>query len=232
VRYKLVAAGAAVAAIAAAVLLSRFGPPAPTARERGLALYLPLNTDLADHSPFKRPVKVVGNVWLENGAARFGGEGSWLEVPHLPLDGRPFAISLWVKVMGNGPSYGLLEQLDAEQDNRHLHLVLSNDRPYFGFLNNDARAKKPVRKGVWNHLVFRFNGQEQDVWLNGQSILRSASPPYRGGKGETRIGRHPRLGHLRSATDLEGALREVRVYDVLVDADLIRALARDSPDGK
>jgi hypothetical protein len=222
-RTKLVAAAIALAAVAAIVLLVRYGPAGAPSAERGLVLHLPLRQDLLDHSRFARPVTVTGKVHIEQGAARFPGEGSWLTLPHIPLEGRPFAVALWVKVAGTGIGHGLFEQKDEDVENRHLHLALSGWRPYFGFYENDARAKKYVPRDTWTHLVFVFTGQDQEIWVNGEAAAHSHSVAYRGRNGETHIGRHPRLPQLR-ASDLDGWLREVRVYEGVFEAERIRAL--------
>jgi len=63
---------------------------------KGLALYLPLTTDLKDHSPATLPIKVAGGVHLSAEGAVFGGE-DWLEAPHIALNDRPFAIAFWMR---------------------------------------------------------------------------------------------------------------------------------------
>src|SRR6185436_4331099 len=163
-RSKLVAALVTLGVAAVVAYLVKYGPAAGTDGERGLVLYLPLEKDFKDHSPLGREVTVTGPVRLENGVAYFPGEGSWLSLPHIPLDGRAFAISMWVKPE-QGDRLALFDQKDEAAENRHLHLALVNGRPYFAFYDNDTRARRWAGYATWNHLVFVFNGQMQEVWL-------------------------------------------------------------------
>jgi len=230
-RNKLIA-GLVTLGVAAAVLaLIKYGPAAGTAGERGLVLYLPMATDLRDHSRFGRAVTVTGAVRLENGVALFPGDGGWLSLEHVPLDNRPFAISMWIKPIGPPFNQALFDQKDQPSENRHLHLALTSARPYFGFYANDSRGRRSVRFNSWNHLVFVFTGQMQEVWLDGQPAGRSASKVYLGGAGETFIGRHidyPYLG----ASDFQGWMCELRVYEGLFEPERIVALYRRGLAGK
>ena len=93
------------------------GRPAAEAGElgKGLALYLPLTTDLKDHSPAALPIKVVGGVHLNAEGAVFGGK-DWLEAPHIALNGRPFAIAFWMRDTTDEQSVGLVEQIDPDKN--------------------------------------------------------------------------------------------------------------------
>jgi hypothetical protein len=82
--------------------------------EQGLSVYLPMTIDLLDHSAHKLPVTVSGKVVIQDGAARFEGKEDWLELPHVPLNNRPFAIAMWIKVTGKYPVYGIVEQRAAK----------------------------------------------------------------------------------------------------------------------
>jgi hypothetical protein len=221
-RPRVVAAAFITAAVAGGVfLVLRFGPSGSAAGERGLVLHLPLRDDLRDHSPFAHPITVAGQVRLEAGGARFGGEGSWLAAPHIPLAGKPFAIALWVKPLEPDGAYGLFQQHDQAGDH-HLFLMLAGDRPVLGSLG----GAKLIRPGAWNHLVFAYTGYSIEIWVNGARTRRhSTNELYQGQRGDTFIGRHPRLSH-RPATDLEGWLADVRIYQGAFESDRILALHR------
>jgi hypothetical protein len=229
VRQKVMAALVTLAVAAGIAALVKYGPAAGTAGERGLVLYLPLEKDLSDHSRFKREVKVTGRVRLEEGVARFPGDG-WLTVEHISLDDRPFAVSMWVKP--DGPAHmGLLDQKDEDSENHHLHLALSNTHPYFAFFANDTRTRRRLQYGSWNHLVFVFTGQMQEVWVDGQAIERSASKVYLGKRGDTVIGRRLDFPYLR-ASDFTGWMCEVRIYEGAFEPERIAALYRRGMAGK
>jgi hypothetical protein len=229
-RQKVIALVVTLAVAAGIGALLKYGPSAGTAGERGLVLYLPLGKDFDDHSPFRRKVEVSGKVRLENGVAHFPGDG-WLTVEHIPLDGRAFAVSMWVKPETAKGSVGLLDQKDEDSENRHLHLALSVMRPYFAFYANDTRSRRYLAYGRWSHLVFVFTGERQEVWVDGSPIERSASKPYLGKSGDTVIGRRLEFPYLR-ATDFEGWMCEVRIYEGPFEGERVAALYRRGMAGK
>src|SRR5437867_1290327 len=101
---------------------------------QSLLLHLPLTNDLKDFSPQHHEADTEGTVEVRDGGAQFGGDGNWIEAPHLDLKTRPFALALWVKPTGNS-NYGLIEQRAADAANQFLHAMLRGRlQPYFGFL--------------------------------------------------------------------------------------------------
>jgi hypothetical protein len=86
-------------------------------------VHLPLEVDLQDHSGQRLWVGVKGAVELKDKAAHFSGNGSWLELPNVPLD-RPFSISMWINPEAAHPVYGLVEQREDDLLNHHFHLML------------------------------------------------------------------------------------------------------------
>ena len=230
-RPKVVAAAVAVVVVGVVVLLARFGPSGSAGPDRGMVLHLPLDRDLKDHSRFGHRVAATGHVRFDQGAAYFPGDDSWLTAPHLGLDGKPFAISMWIKPAHDQFPQGLLDQRHDDSTNRHLHLVLRRGYPYFAFLNNDVQSKKRLRGNQWNHLACVFTGQQQVIWLNGVPVIHSASGPYQGQEGETHIGRHPQLPHLKDAANFQGWMRDLRIYEGLVEDERVRALHQRRPPG-
>jgi hypothetical protein len=193
------------------------------AQDAGLLLYLPLTTDLADHSGNGHAITNKKNVRIEDGAAYFDGMGNWLEAPNLPLKGGNFAVSLWVKPTGRHPMYGLLEQKGADRQNQWLHLMLRGGRqPYLGFYINDAISPADIPVNQWTHLVFQYSGKRQEIWVNGQFMCARDSKPYGGGGGVLRIGYSPRWNNVPSR-DFEGYLRELRIYSkTLSEAEITK----------
>lgn len=196
----------------------------------GLLFHLPLRTDLRDHSPRQLPVGVTNQVEIREGAAWFSGKNSWLELPHLAIHRRVFSFSLWLKVSGQHPMYGVIEQKDEDVQNSWLHIMLRGGRqPYLGFYINDAISPLPIGAGEWAHLVFQFNGTHQLIWINGQLVCARRAEPYAGNRGATRIGRSPRWNNVPSR-DFEGYLREVRAYDRVLSPEEIARLATPDSD--
>jgi hypothetical protein len=183
----------------------------PAALQQDLLAYLPMKSDLQDHSSQRLWVGVKGAVELKDGAAHFAGNGGWLELPNLPLD-RPFSISLWVNPEAAHPAYGLVEQREDDILNHHLHLMLRGSlQPHLGFYMNDAISPIGIASPGWTHLVFQFTGTHQQIWINGRLICERAAAPYRGVKGLTRVGRTPHWSNV-PAWDFQGLMRELRIY--------------------
>jgi hypothetical protein len=186
-------------------------PAQPDALQQGLLVYLPMNGDLRDHSSQRLWVGVKGAVELKDGAAHFAGNGSWLELPNVPLD-RPFSISMWINPEAAHPAYGLVEQREDDLLNHHFHLLLRGSfQPHLGFYVNDAISPVGIPSSGWTHLVFQFTGAHQQIWINGRLICERAAAPYRGVKGLTRVGRTPHWSNV-PAWDFQGLMRELRVY--------------------
>ena len=144
--------------------------------DEGLALYLPLTTDLKDHSPAQLPINVQGNVHTDPEGAAFGGEDDWLIAPHIQFDHRPFAIAFWMKDATSEQSVGLVEQLDENTRLRHFHIVLRKASASLSFGFYPARFISPVSIPTdqeWVHLVFQYTGQYQQIWINGQFDLHA-----------------------------------------------------------
>lgn len=159
----------------------------------GLLLYLPLSQDFADHSANHLAVVNSNAVRIVDGAAYFDGRTNWLELPCVPLARRSFAISMWVKVTGTHPMYGLLEQKEADRPNQWLHVMLRGGRqPYLGFYVNDTISPRDVLLNAWTHLVFQYNGTHQEIWVNGEFMCQRKARTYGGAGGVTRIGYTPR----------------------------------------
>ncbi|EEF57126.1 LamG domain-containing protein [Pedosphaera parvula] len=180
--------------------------------DQGLLAYLPLKQDLLNHSVAKLKIKRHGTVELRDGAAYFDGKESWLDIPHIDLSGRPFAVSMWIKITGSKPMYGLVAQRGDNTPNQWLHLMLRGGRqPYLGFLVNDAISPRDIALNTWAHLVFQYNDGNQEIWVDGQLLCARKSIAYEGKKGPTAIGKSPNWNNVPSK-NFEGYIRDVRFY--------------------
>ncbi|MGV3773747.1 MAG: LamG domain-containing protein [Verrucomicrobiales bacterium] len=178
----------------------------------GLLVYLPLTTGLEDASTNKVPVKAHGNVRIEEDGAYFAGGDDWLELPFLKLHQTPFSATMWLKVTGKDPMYGLLYQHDNGENNQWLHLMFRGGlQPYVGFYNNDAISPLPVEHGVWTHLALQYDGTSQQIWINNRLVCSRETGPYEGVAGLTYIGRSPNWNNVPSR-NFQGFIREFRIY--------------------
>jgi Concanavalin A-like lectin/glucanases superfamily len=177
-----------------------------------LLAYLPLRKDLKDHSTAKNPVKVIGTVEVQDGSTYFDGNESWLDLPHIDFGNHPFAVSMWIQATGNHPMYGLLAQKDDDVTNHWLHLMLRGGRqPYLGFYVNDTISPQDIALGAWTHLVFQYNGTQQEIWIDGQLLCTRKTEAYAGTRGPTAIGKSPNWTNVPSK-NFEGYMRDIRMY--------------------
>ena len=207
-------------------------PPSPAldarttiaALDDHLLLHLPFTSSLSDHSPRHQPLESSGTVEVHDGAAQFPGN-SFLTLPHIALNNRAFAFSVWIKPEGKVAGYGLLEQVDGGPG-KHLHILLRDpDKPYIGFYLNDLRAPQSINEASgWTHLFVQFTGSHQQIWIGGQLVIERLSDPFLGERGETRIGKAPMWNNVPTQC-FKGAMRDLRLYDIALTPDHIRLLA-------
>ncbi len=192
--------------------------------ENSLLLHLPFTSSLDDHSSYHRIMESSGAVSVHDGAAHFPGD-SFLTWPHIPLANRPFACAVWIRPEGKVVGYGLLEQVEGGPG-KHLHLLMRDpDKPYFGFYLNDLRSPQSVTSEMgWTHLTFIFTGTHQQIWINGLLVIERNSDPFRGEKGEMRIGKAPGWNNVPTQC-FKGAMRDLRIYDFALSPQQIRILA-------
>jgi hypothetical protein len=188
---------------------------------------------LDDASDAKHAVTVHGAVSKTAQGARFAGDG-WLEVEHIPLDNRPFAIALWIRPQVKVMNMGVLQQRDKDKAGCHLHLMLRGpDFPRLGFYVNDLQAETPVTMEMgWSHLVFQYTGWQQEIWLNGKLVGSRQCVAYKGESGLTCIGQAPDWGANVPAQHFRGTMRDVRIYDLALSAAQIQTLSNTAAPAK
>ena len=215
------------------ILLLGSGPaPAEEAAlSRGLVVHLPLRDDLRDHSAKAHRVEVSGIVELKDGAAWFPGKEDWLELPFIALNDRPYAIAVWVKPVGDSPSYGLLAQYDRSEPNHHFHLMIRDGlRPWLGHYVNDLISPVSLsNSGAWQHLVFQYVDGRQQIWINGRLIGERVAKAYRGESGATCLGKNPNWRNV-PARSFTGWMSDFRIYDRALAFEEIAVLAGARPD--
>ncbi|HAV65420.1 MAG TPA: hypothetical protein DCY13_23970 [Verrucomicrobiales bacterium] len=190
----------------------------------GLLAWLPLTDDLRDHGPQQLPVKVAGSVQAMDGATRFPGSGNHLELPHINLKHREFAIAFWVNVTGEENGYVFVDQAGMDRCWQRLQVHLRADfQPFFGFYVDDLVAPSSLpSRGGWHHLVFQYVNRRQQIWMDGRLLAERVSPPLESRFAPTFVGRTPGWGGLH---DLEGWMRDLRIYGRALPATEIGKLS-------
>lgn len=200
------------------------GPAGAQSPETGLLAWLPMTDDLNDHGPDRLPVKSAGNVRVVGGAAVFSGQGSHLELPHIALKHREFAVSLWLNVTGDKMMYSLVDQAGMDRCWQHLQIHLRADlQPFFGFYVDDVIAPSSLpSRGGWHHLVLQYLNNRQQIWLDGRLLAERVSPPLESRDAPTFVGRSPGW---ETVHDFEGLMRDLRIYSRPLAAGEIGKLA-------
>jgi len=103
-----------------------------------------------------------------------------------------FTVAAWVKLkeyLPNKEDYCIIGTKNNSYQ-QGIHLLIRNQKPYFGFYNNDLRGKTSLEAGKWYHLVWRYNklSGEQAIFLNGKLDSRSLGHPAYKGRDNLYIG--------------------------------------------
>ena len=201
--------------------------------ERDMLLWLPLTENFDDISPNALVGEVLGDLHIDadSGAAVFDGDEDYALFPTLPLDDKPFAISVWLKLEGPLSNYSIFQQKDRGARSEHLHVMLRLDlNPYFGFYMNDLRSPHSLSpEDGWRHLVFQFTGEEQQVWVDGELDISRRAGAFLGTSGPFEIGRSQSWTNVPAGM-WHGKMRDLRVFDKTLTERQIRALTKLAPE--
>jgi hypothetical protein len=193
----------------------------PTKIEKPLLVHLPLNKDLRDISGNNIHGTAIGDLKLQPpGYVLFDGSRDFIRLPYIPLSGKSFAICFWVRLDKTEDRNGFLVQRGSGGSNNMLHLETRNNRcPRMGFYQNDVDTTTPLRPpGQWQHLVFQYGSEKQQVWLDGKLIGEKTAVAYAGKSGDTLIGQSP------FSRNLSGGMLDFRIYGAELTADEITVL--------
>lgn len=102
-------------------------------------------------------------------------------------------------------------------------------RFYSGHWTDDWISDQAVvQLDVWQHVAWTNDSSgSQMIYVNGESI--SLVPTIQGGQ-PFELDRNILIGGINGIRNLEGAIDDVRIYDELLDASTIAALARPIPE--
>ncbi|MCC5847807.1 MAG: hypothetical protein JJU29_06900 [Verrucomicrobia bacterium] len=130
------------------------------------------------------------------------------------LAGRAFTVEAWIWLDAAGGDRPVLGQIGTEN---LLHLLIRNDRIYFGFWNDDLNGNTPVPTGEWVHVAYSFDADTriQRIFLNGvQDGERVADGQFAENSLPLLLG-----GYSGAAVNpFHGRMLEVRIWDHVRDA--------------
>ena len=123
------------------------------------------------------------------------GEKSYIILPgaeSFKMRDHDFSVAAWVKIKKYLPSkrdYCIIGTMNNTYQ-QGIHLLIRDQKPYFGFFNNDLQGKTNLEAGIWYHLVWRYNmlSGEQAIFLNGKLDSRSLGHPAYKGRDNLYIG--------------------------------------------
>lgn len=123
------------------------------------------------------------------------GEKSYIILPgaeSFKMRDHDFSVAAWVKIKEYLPGkrdYCIIGTMNNSYQ-QGIHLLIRDQKPYFGFFNNDLQGKTILEAGIWYHLVWRYNklNGEQAIFLNGKLDSRSLGHPAYKGRDNLYIG--------------------------------------------
>lgn len=142
-----------------------------------------------------KPVNVqFANDSIRSTVALFG-KNSYITLPgaeEFKIRDHDFSVASWIKIkeyLPNKRDYCIIGTKNNSYQ-QGIHLLIRDQKPYFGFYNNDLQGKTVLEPGRWYHLVWRYNklSGEQAIFLNGKLDNRSLGHPAYKGRDSLYIG--------------------------------------------
>ena len=117
----------------------------------------------------------------------------WMSEPFLNLVNTSWTFELWIypQSIPSTSNSPLIVQCQSSSTDRCLHLVIRNQKVYFGFYNDDVSGVQILVPLRWYHLAFVFDcsTRNQSIYIDGfLDSSRQASGCYQGGQGNLTIG--------------------------------------------
>ncbi len=151
----------------------------PLTMDEALTGYFPFDNswlNIANKEEKIKPVNVSFTTDVNRGEVAKLPKNAYIEIgspDRYGMRGNSFTVSAWIK----------LNEADSTNDQsilgtsetayrKGLHLVIREQRPYFGFYGNDQWATKTVPPLEWHHVVYRYNyfNGEQAIFVDGENV--------------------------------------------------------------
>ena len=167
-----------------------------------------------------------------NMVAVFGKESHIIlpKAEDLKLRDHDFTISAWVKVESfdvNDRDISIIGTKGSSYQ-QSIHLVLRNQKPYFGFYANDLEGKTIIEPGKWYHLAWRYNKLtgEQAIFVDGKLDSRSLGHPTYKGRENIYVG----MAGYNSSTHMNGEIDDLVIWSRTLGEEEIWSLSKDLVD--
>ncbi len=143
------------------------------------------------------------------------GENSCIVLPgaeEFKIRDHDFSVAAWIKIkefLPNKRDYCVIGTKNNSYQ-QGIHLLIRDQKPYFGFYNNDLQGKTLLEAGTWYHLVWRYNklNGEQAIFLNGKLDSRSLGHPAYKGRDSLYIG----VAGFNWSSNMNGAIDNLSIW--------------------
>jgi fibronectin type 3 domain-containing protein len=198
----------------------------------GLIAYYPFNSNVNDESGNGNngtnygATPTIDRFRATGKAYDFNGVSDSIVLPHFSFDNKSFTISVWVNKnifwTENNDDPILVQDGHAETyDDHYLHLMLRNNKSYFGFYNNDLRSyNTAINNNHWYHIVYMYDqvqGKKQ-IFVDGVLDCEASSSSFQGTTGNTII------GVIYSSKFFDGKIDDISIYNLVLSTTEIQAL--------
>lgn len=158
------------------------------------------------------------------------GENSFIVLPgaeEFKMRDHDFSVAAWVKIkeyLPNKRDYCILGTKNNSYQ-QGIHLLIRDQKPYFGFYNNDLQGKTILEAGKWYHLVWRYNklSGEQAIFLNGKLDNRSLGHPAYKGRENLYIG----VAGFNWSSNMYGAIDNLSIWSRALGEEEIWGMSKE-----
>ena len=158
------------------------------------------------------------------------GENSYIVLPgaeEFKVRDHDFSVAAWIKIKEYQPNkrdYCIIGTKNNSYQ-QGIHLLIRDQKPYFGFYNNDLQGKTILEAGKWYHLVWRYNKQsgEQAIFLNGKLDSRSLGHPAYKGRDNLYIG----VAGFNWSSNMNGAIDNLSIWSRALGEEEIWGMSKE-----
>ncbi|WP_159522484.1 LamG-like jellyroll fold domain-containing protein [Sunxiuqinia indica] len=148
----------------------------------------------------------------------------------LKLRDHDFTVSTWIKIKDYNVTERDISILGTKGSSyqQSIHLVLRNQKPYFGFYANDLQGNTTIEAGRWYHLVWRYNKLtgEQAIYVDGKLDSRSLGHPSYKGRENIYVG----MTGYSASTHMNGRIDDLVIWSRTLGDEEIWSLSKDLVD--
>jgi hypothetical protein len=168
------------------------------------------------------PVAAVGRI---GGALVFDGVDDVLTIAdHADFHVGALTIAAWINLAGGAAGYRAVvsKPYGLARDNSYMLFLSTSSQPYFELVSSTLVASESAPTDVWVHLAATWDGSVQQLYLNGTPIGTGSGTTMYDSHG-LRIGGD--LDDGVAVLHMQGAIDDVRIYDVALTPEEVMALA-------